>query len=193
MIETEAVKSLRNGGFTLLELMVALGMGCVAGGALLLLFHHFQVLVLRLDSLTERDQNAALAPVLFVNWVAPAGCNLAGDVGPVLTAESGVLSVRTDIDGPEGFPDGALEDGFESIHLRAAGGSLQLRSGGGTFQPFLKNVDAVSFSRPAPKLLRVEMEFAGEARSGRWRAGTRRSELLVYLWNPVAWEGGDEP
>jgi hypothetical protein len=180
----------RERGFSLLELMIAAGVGCVAGGALFLLLQQIQGIALRLDSVSERDQNAALAPVLLVNWISPAGCGLEQDVEPPLSVESGVLSLRADIDGPDGFPDGVLEGSFESLRLRAAGGSLQLRSGSGSFQPFLKNIDSVEFSPPEGRLIRVELAAGGEAGSGLWRAGPRRVEVVVYLWNPAAAEGG---
>ncbi len=144
----------REQGFSLLECMISLLLGSVVLGALMAGLTQFQRLAEALQSLGERDRDHQLALVLLARWVLPAGNGL--DVPPSVTASGPELEVRADLEGDGGFPDGDLDDSFESITVRAAGGSLQLRSGRGRFEPFARHVGDAAF-RVDPRTVQAEI------------------------------------
>ncbi len=144
----------RGQGFSLLECMISLLLGTVVLGALMAGLTQFQRLAEALQNLGERDRDHQLALVLLARWVLPAGNGL--DMPPSVTASGPELEVRADLEGDEGFPDGDLDDPFERIALRAADGSLQLRSGQGRFEPFARHIGAATF-RVAPRLVQAEL------------------------------------
>jgi hypothetical protein len=170
-------------GYTLLETLLALLLALVVLGAFLGTTDCIQRWSIELHQLLERDRNAALAPLLLTRWVYSAGNNRWTGDWPGYSLESGQLRVRSDVDGPGGFPDGDLGESYEDIAIRQSGSDLQLKSGAGNFQPVLKNISGFLPS-PSPPLvtLRVQSQTDQRLRStGRpARAGF---ELSLYLWN----------
>ena len=171
----------RQRGSSLLEVLIALFIGTLVSGSAFLCLHEFQKTADVLTSLLDRDRCLLLAPLLFERWVAAAGCGLTG-AGQGLTVSGEVLQVRSDIDGPDGRPDGTLDQAFEAIDIRAAGRSLQLRSGAGSFQPALAGVVSVEFDREAPALLWIQLTAGSNHRPGAG-ANVLRRPLAVHLWN----------
>lgn len=171
-------------GFTLLELMVALLISSVLTSACFMVFNRFQLGIGDIRLLAERDQNLWIAPVLLVQWLAGAGNNRHGGdwEGVYLNFEG--ITIRGDIDGDQGFPDGLLDHSFEDISLRQSGESLVMRSGSGFYQPVLKNIDSLRGERVGPDLLAVHL---GGSTSGNLAASGESSsdsfEVRVHLWN----------
>lgn len=145
-------------GFSLIELMLALTLGTIVLGALLAGLHQTQIWSGNLALLVQRDENLNLTPLLLTRWVSSVGNNLPVEDGQSLEVQSGVLTLRADLSGAaEGFPDGSLDDSFESISLRLEGGKLQLRSGAGSFQTVLEPMETFQALQQTPRILRVEL------------------------------------
>jgi prepilin-type N-terminal cleavage/methylation domain-containing protein len=130
----------RNKGFSLPEVLVALALCSVVCLAFLALLSQMQKWTWNLNQMHERDSNVRVSPLLLVRWLLPAGNNRWSGGWAGVSLKDGQLEVRSDMDGPKGFPDSLLGDSFEDIALRKQGADLQLRSGKGAFQPVLKNV-----------------------------------------------------
>lgn len=130
-------------GFSLFECLLALALGSVVLGALLASLVQFQRVGQAVQLLGERDRDHQLALVLLARWLLPAGNGLTDPHSLLVLGD--VLEVRADLEGNRGFPDGALDDPFENIAVRARDGSLQLRSGNGRFEPFLRHTPVADF------------------------------------------------
>ena len=142
-------------GFSVLEMMIALTLGTVVLGALLAGLHQTQIWGGNLTLLMMRDANLHLAPLLFSRWISPAGNHSVS--ADAIEIQDGVLELRADLSGAQGFPDGRLDDPFESLSIRLREGRLQLRSGRGGFQPVLEPIESFQAYRETPVLLRLEL------------------------------------
>lgn len=142
-------------GFSLLECLIALLLGILVLGALMAGLVQFQRLSQAVQNLGERDRDHQLALVLLARWVLPAGNGTGAARSLVSLGDQ--LEVLADLEGDRGFPDGDLDDPFENITLRASGGSLQLRSGRGRFEPFARHVGQATFTVD-PRTLRVDLD-----------------------------------
>jgi hypothetical protein len=142
-------------GFSLLECLIALLLGTLVLGTLMAGLVQFQRLSQAVQNLGERDRDHQLALVLLARWVLPAG-NGAGAARPMVSVGN-ELEVMADLEGDGGFPDGDLEDPFEKITLRVSGGSLQLRSGRGRFEPFARHIGNAAFT-VEPRTLHVDLD-----------------------------------
>lgn len=175
-----------NNGYSLIELMVALLISTVLAGALFSLLNQVQIFSTCLASMEEQLLNLHLTPVLLVQWLAPAGCNLETDAGlsppGIRILEEGV-SVRSDNDGRDGFPDGALDSSFEDIQIRQGEDGLVLKSGRGSFQPVLRVVEGFSAAAQSERLL--ELDFEAGLGSEFSVLGSERSSyrVNVFTWN----------
>lgn len=173
-------------GYTLIEMMVTLLVSTILAGALFSMLTQLQTFSVSLSAMQEQLENLHLAPVLLVQWLAPAGCNLeaAGGIGPPGVRMLGEgIAVRSDNDGDDGFPDGALESSFEDIQIRQGSDGLVLKSGRGSFQPVLRVVEKFSAVSGAERLLEIDFEAdLGRESSllGGERVGCR---LNVFPWN----------
>ena len=168
-------------GSSLIELLIALFVGGLVAGGAFLCVHQFQRTADILTGLHDRDGTLVVAPLLLVRWTAGAGCEWEGPP-PDVTIEGEVLEIRADLDGPGGFPDGALDSPFESIAVRSARYSLQLRSGFGNFQPVLNGVESVEFSLATPALLGIDLRAFAPARLGTDPPAVD-ARCEVHLWN----------
>jgi hypothetical protein len=175
---------LRNAdGYTLLETLWALLLSVALLAAFLGATDNIQRWGMELNQLLERDRNATLAPLLLTRWVYAAGNNRWAGNWPGWSLESGHLQVRSDLDGPGGFPDRALNESYEDISLRHSGADLQLKSGDGSFQPVLKNTSAFRPDLSPPLVtLRLQMQTDQPLRST-GAPGTTEFQLDLYLWN----------
>lgn len=174
----------RNSGFTLLELLVAVTLSLSLFLAVLALFQTFQVNTYNLELALERDENLWLAPLLLSRWVSPAGNNRWEESWEGFSTESGELRVNTDIDGPDGFPDGQLASSFEAIAVRGAATGLQLKSGKGSFQTLLKNISLLQLENQDLPLMRLRISARTERPLLNLNESLSSSTLAgFYLWN----------
>jgi len=104
--------------------------------------------------------------------------NVPGD--EYLQAAGSEVRVKSDRTGNDGLPDGDTEDSFEDIRIRTINNELKIRSGNGTYQPFLRGISTLSASRQGRELLSLELE-SGENRAGAGQ--TYRIKAMLRLWN----------
>lgn len=141
-------------GFSLMECLVALFLGTLVLGALVTGLLQFQRIAQAVQLTAERDRDHHLAPVLLARWAMAAGNGLPPPRS--LDVAGGQVGIRADLEGNRGFPDGDLDDPFEDIAIRFREGSLQLRSGRGRFEPFLRHVADLRVSTASDRI-RVEL------------------------------------
>ena len=172
-----------NAGFSLIEMLIALSLASIVLGAGLTGLYQLQRQTVFLAMLAERDANAWALPLLFARWIPSGGNNrhrLAADV----QIGGGQLRVAADIDGPTGFPDGRLDDAFEALAFRRFEDQLQMRSGRGSFQSFVRRIDRFGMLRESPRLIRLKLRSVTSKplHPGREEAG-ESIELLYLLPN----------
>jgi hypothetical protein len=130
-------------GFSLLELLVAMLITVVITVAFLSTCTQFQDWTHNFTLILARDDNLRMVPLLLSRYLLPAANQgWQSPLSPIVIG-SEVLEVRSDVDGPHGFPDHEFISPFEEIALRVQTETLQLRSGKGSFQPLLKNIQAL--------------------------------------------------
>lgn len=155
----------RNEGFGLVELMIAALATCL----LLAGFLSAATLCQRWSShfvlLLERDANLWLTPLLLGRWILPAGNNRWGQEWAGFSVDPDRLTIRSDIDGSGGFPDNELSSSFEELALRCSGTNLQIRSGDGSFQPFLKNVREFQPDPADAPLISIRLEAVADRKT----------------------------
>ena len=100
----------------------------------------FQTGSSNLSLLLERDANLWLAPLLLSRWIIPAGNNRWNQSWSGVTIDTDRLELKSDIDGPGGFPDSKLSSSFEALALRSSNSNLRVQSNRGSFQPVIKNI-----------------------------------------------------
>ena len=145
-------------GFSLVEMMLALALGSIVLGALLTGLHQTQIWAGNLSRLALRDSNLHLAQLLLSRLISSAGSNLRPSGAPGVEIQADQLMLRADLTGTaEGFPDGSLDDPFESLTVRQRDGRLQLRSGNGTFQSLLEPLESFEAQWQTPRLLRLRL------------------------------------
>lgn len=158
-----ANRQLNERGFSLIELMLALALGSIVLGALLTGLHQTQIWAGNLSRLAARDSNLQLAQLLLSRLISSAGSNLRPSGHQSVEVRADQLILRADLSGAaEGFPDGSLDDPFESIALRQRDGRLQLRSGNGSFQSLLEPVDSFEVQLQTSRLLRLRLVASTE-------------------------------
>lgn len=168
-------------GSTLIEALLALAIGWVIFIAFLGGIVPVQSLAWDLSACHDRDSTLCLAPPLLFKWCMAAGNNRTEDA---CLREAGILHVRSDMDGPNGFPDGDLDENYESVSIRRSGLDLQIRSGGGSFQPVFRNVSAFEADTSDPRLLRLSLGTqTDKVRLGMPETGPTWVAFDVYLWN----------
>lgn len=132
-------------GASLVEALLSMVIFLVVILGALGLVDRFQSLAWNLNLLQEKEANLSAAPLLLARWILPAGNNRFGANYIGISGDRDTLQVRSDFDGPLGFPDNSLSQSYESISLRRNGSDMQLKSGQGTYQPVLKNVSQLQF------------------------------------------------
>ncbi len=173
----------KNKGATLIEALFALAIGSILFVAFLGAVAPVQSLSWDLSALHDRDSTLCLAPPLLCKWITGAGNNRAGSAASVRT-EEGTLQLQSDMDGSNGFPDGDVEDNYESIAIRQNGSDLQLKSGNGSFQPAFRNISTFQSETGDLRLLRLRL--AADVDKTLIRVpltGRKQVWFDVYLWN----------
>ena len=87
------------------------------------------------------------------------------------------------MNGPEGFPDGRLKDRFESIRIRHRQDSVQLKSGRGSFQAFLKNMYSLAAERDTEDLVQIHLQGAVEPGARGTPKLIEETVVAIRLWN----------
>jgi len=147
----------KKAGYTLIELLLALLLTTVLITAAFSALQSVQIWSQNLDQLVGRDENLRTAPILLVRWIAHAGANRHSQRWPGISLGTGTLQVQSDFDGEAGFPNGKLTESFENLSIRLMKNELQVRSGSGNFQPFLKQITAFDARLESPSLLLIEL------------------------------------
>ena len=173
----------RNEGFSLIEVLVALGISSLALIAFLGAIQQFQVVNRDLALLDERDSNLGLAPLLLTKWITGAGNNRWNQGWDGLYVDDDRIDARSDSEGPDGFPDKQLTESYETVSIRQKGNDLQLKSGSGTFQPALKNVSSFGVESEPP-FLSLRLRGITDRPLLTSRAPLEAEmQLDLYLWN----------
>lgn len=171
-------------GFSLIEVLISLAVSCIVLVAFVGAAGEFQTINWNLSQLAERDSNLSLVPLMCAKWLSGAGNNRWDRNWTGLSREADALVARADMEGTDGFPDGALTESFESIALRRSGTDFQIRSNGGTYQPAAKNIGTFAFDNSDSCLLRLTFSGITDRPLMRVRAAAvNRLEFDVYLWN----------
>lgn len=167
-------------GFSLVEMMVALTLGSILMGALLTGLYQTQKWTENLSRMAHRDSNLQQAHLLLSRLISSAGNNLASDQG--VEIQPGQLILRSDLSGAAGgFPDGSLDDSFESLALRCKEGKLLLQSGNGTFQTLIEPVEEFQPMLQTPRLLQLKLTAATGNLAGLGRSLSETMELWHSL------------
>ena len=127
-------------GFSLLETMVALLISMLISIGFFSVVHQSHTWSSHLTRTMELDSNVWLSPLLLAHWITPTGNNRWGQPWSGVVVKSDQIELKSDIDGPSGFPDAEVSARFESLSIRCRRETLQIKNGGGSFQPFLKNI-----------------------------------------------------
>ena len=133
-------KGVRNAGHTLVETMIASSISIIVLAGFFSTIGVFQTGSSNLSLLLERDANLWLAPLLLSRWIIPAGNNRWDQAWSGVTIDTDRLELKSDIDGPGGFPDSKLSSSFEALVLRSSNSNLRVQSNRGSFQPLIKNI-----------------------------------------------------
>jgi len=127
-------------GYTLIETMIASSISIIILAGFFSLTGVFQTWSSNLSLLLERDANLWLAPLLLSRWIIPAGNNRWDQAWSGVTMSTDGIELKSDTDGPGGFPDLKLSSSFEALALRSSNSNLRVQSNGGSFQPLVKNI-----------------------------------------------------
>ena len=131
------------GGFTLIELLVTLALTGLVTMALMHFFRTTLELFTLQDQKTEMQQNLRGAMTVLSMDLQMAGYDPTGGAAAGITlANASVVAFSMDCDG-NGDVNGS--DEMVAYDLDAAG-NLRRRSGGGSFQPLVKNIQSLRFS-----------------------------------------------
>jgi hypothetical protein len=141
----------------------ALFLGIVVAGASFTIASRFQVYADIAGAVLERDSSLKLLPLLCSVWLSPGGCSLETDSVPPPRVDVNRVNSWADLDGPDGLPDGDLDEAFERIVVAVSRGSLTIRSGEGAAQPALTCLNEGVFRQPQSDL--IVLEFTAGART----------------------------
>jgi len=169
-------------GFSLLELLLALSLSVVIGGALLSLTLDFLTFERTFSVLVRSSAGVQTVPSLLNRYVSGAANRQDPESGLSIDADS--FRILSDQDGPDGFPDGALTAPFESIRVRVYQGALQIRSGRGSYQTIVSGIESLEVSRPEQALLRISVSTVTEVVPRLVHSvGGAELEFDIFLWN----------
>ncbi len=169
-------------GSTLLETVWALLLAIILAGASFSVAVRFQECADITGAVLERDSSLKLLPLLCSTWLSAGGCSVEpGSVEFPLLAGDRIRS-WADLDGPDGFPDGDLDEPFENVAVGVSGGSLTLQSGRGSAQPALTCLSEGRFRQETPALILFEFTATASPKVGN-RAVELQSTVPVALRN----------
>jgi hypothetical protein len=169
-------------GSTLLETVWALLLAGILAGASFSVAMRFQEYSDITGAVLERDASLKLLPLLCSVWLASGGCSIEPEAVAFPQLDGNRIRSWADLDGPDGFPDGDLDESFENIRVGVSGGSLTLQSGRGTAQPALTCLSEGRFRLEGPALIRFEFAAVASPKLGDRSAGIR-SAVAVALRN----------
>jgi len=140
-------------GFTLVELLVALGISAVIMSAVYASYHSQQKSYVVQEEVAVLQQNLRAAMFYMSSQIREAGCNPSlTDVNKprIVTADVDGINFTSDITGPIGDPDGDTDDSYENVTYSLYTSNniqkLGVRSTvNATNQPVIENVDALNF------------------------------------------------
>lgn len=170
-------------GISSLELLVALALSILLGTALLGLTIRVADFQASYAALIEREQLLLVVPSLLNRLLTASGNRVDPEQGLNLAGD-GAISSRSDLDGRDGFPDGVLEQSFESLRLRAEQGQLQIASGGGSFQSFGEGVTSLQVRRLNSAGIWLDVMAITDVVPGVGHSlQGEESEIYLWLWN----------
>ena len=171
-------------GHTMIETMVASAVSIIVLAGFLSMTGLFQTGSSNLSLLLERDANLWLAPLLLSRWIMPAGNNRWDQAWSGVTLGSDLVELKSDIDGPMGFPDGKLSSSFEALAIRSSNSNLRVQSNRGSFQPLIKNIAHFEVNSKESGLLSIHLSAVTDRPLSTIREDVPEStELLFFLRN----------
>lgn len=179
--ERDGVPVDRRSGFSLVEALWAAFLGSALLVLILVSTTRLQTHFNDLTRTLEGEGNVRQAPLLLYRLASPAGCRWSAglDVAP-----DGTVSIRADIDGNAGFPDGSLDSSFERIDIRKKDDAIQVRSGAGTFQPVFRYIS--EFHPESPRPDRLDIRLGGGLMDPALSESFQKElafSFLLTLWN----------
>lgn len=171
----------RGGGFSLVEALWTAFLGSALLALILVSTSRLQTHFNDLTRTLEGEGNVRQTPLLLYRLASPAGCRWPEGLE---LAPDGTVSLRADIDGDAGFPDGSLDSSFERTEIRKLNDAIQIRSGAGNFQPVFRYIAAFHPEAPRPDFL--EIRLAGGLMDPAISEAFRKEmefSLLLTLWN----------
>ncbi len=171
-------------GHTLVETMIASSISIIVLAGFFSTIGVFQTGSSNLSLLLERDANLWLAPLLLSRWIIPAGNNRWDQGWSGVTMNTDRIELKSDIDGPGGFPDSKLSSSFEALALRSSNSNLRVQSNRGTFQPLLKNIVDFKVDSKENGLLSIRLSaITDRPLSMTQEDFSESTELLFFLRN----------
>ena len=171
-------------GFSLLEATITLLISSLFLLSFFSLVDQLNTWTLNLGLLLERDSNLWLSPLLLSRWILGTGNNHWQQAWKGVNLRNRVLELKSDIDGPRGFPDLELASSFEKLVLRCSPPGLQVKSGEGSFQPLLGSISSFQVEDSRMPLLRVRLSAATVRPLFRLKESASESaEIVVLLRN----------
>ena len=177
-------RAARNAGYTLIETLIATSLSIIVLAGFFSMTGLFQTGSSNLSLLLERDANLWLAPLLLSRWIIPAGNNRWDQAWSGVTLTLDGVELKSDIDGPRGFPDLKLSSSFEALALRSSNSNLRVQSNRGSFQPLLKNIAYFKVDSKEHGLLSIHLSAITDRPLSMTRKDLPEStELLFFLRN----------
>ena len=171
-------------GHTLVETMIASSISIIVLAGFFSTIGVFQTGSSNLTLLLERDANLWLAPLLLSRWIIPAGNNRWDQTWSGVTIDPDGLELKSDIDGPGGFPDSDLSSSFEALAVRSSNFNLRVRSNRGSFQPLLQNIVEFKVDSKENGLLSIRLKTVTDRPLSMTQEDLPEStELLFFLRN----------
>ena len=148
------MKKMKNSGFTLVELMVAMAISSIVIGAVATTYQLQVRSKNTQEALTDMNQTVRTAMEVMTREIRTAGCDPEETAGAtIVTPGANQISFTRDIINtagdsfePDGFLDGPNEQIAYSLYVDGDGNqNLGRAVGGGAPQPLVRNVDALDF------------------------------------------------
>ncbi len=173
-----------NAGHTLVETMIASSISIIVLAGFFSTIGVFQTGSSNLSLLLERDANLWLAPLLLSRWIIPAGNNRWDQAWSGVTMSTDRIELKSDIDGPRGFPDSKLSSSFEALALRSSNSNLRVQSNRSSFQPLIKNIVDFKVDSKESGLLSIRLSAITDRPLSMAQEDLLEStELLFFLRN----------
>ncbi len=137
------------GGYTLVELLIAMAIGCVVVAAIISAFMMQRKSLEVQEQIAEMVQTARAAMDMMGREIRMAGYNPTGATFNGIPYDPEQLQIRADLRGADAAdpPDGDTDDPNENIIYAYYDETHQIKrkTGNGYFQPFAENIDGFFF------------------------------------------------